>query len=88
MQKTINEAEGKAAEILAIAVATAESLEKIGAVVVEEGGAQAIRLDMATKYITNLGYLASPQTDVMLPADLTHFEKLLASICFSSVCTT
>ena len=48
--------------------------------VIEDGGAQAIRLDMAGKYITNLGYLASPETDVMLPADLTHFEKLLAGL--------
>ena len=80
MQKTINEAEGKASEILAVAAVTAESIEKIGAAVIEDGGAQAIRLDMAGKYITNLGYLASPETDVMLPADLTHFEKLLAGL--------
>ena len=80
MQRTINEAEGKASEILAMAEATAESIEKIGAAVVEEGGAQAIRLDMAGKYIANLGYLASPGTDVMLPADLTQFEKLLAGL--------
>ncbi len=80
MQKTINEAEGKAVEILAVAEATAESIEKIGAAVVEEGGARAIRLDMAGKYITNLGHLANPETDVMLPADLTHFEKLLEGL--------
>ncbi len=80
MQKTINEAEGKASEILAVAAVTAESIEKIGAAVIEDGGAQAIRLDMAGKYITNLGYLASPETAVMLPADLTHFEKLLAGL--------
>ena len=80
MQRTINEAEGKASEILAMAEATAGSIEKIGAAVIEDGGAQAIRLDMAGKYIANLGYLASPGTDVMLPADLTQFEKLLAGL--------
>ena len=80
MQKTINEAEGRAAEILAVAEATAASIEKIGAAVIEDGGAHAIRLDMAEKYIANLGYLANPATDVMLPADLTQFEKLLEGL--------
>jgi regulator of protease activity HflC (stomatin/prohibitin superfamily) len=80
MQKNINEAEGRASEILAVAGATAESIEKVGAAVSEEGGAQAVRLDVADKYISNLAHLANPGTEVIFPVDLSHFEKILGSL--------
>jgi regulator of protease activity HflC (stomatin/prohibitin superfamily) len=80
MQKNINEAEGRASEILAVAGATAESIEKVGAAVSEEGGAQAVRLDVADKYISTLAHLANPGTDVIFPLDLSHFEKILGSL--------
>ena len=80
MQRKVNEAEGQASEILAVAEATAGSIEKIGAAVTEEGGAQAVRLDIADKYISNLGHLANPETDVLFPVDPSHFDKLLESL--------
>jgi len=80
MQRKVNEAEGRASEILAVAEATAGSIEKIGAAVTEEGGAQAVRLDIADKYISNLGHLANPETDVLFPVDLSRFDKLLESL--------
>lgn len=84
MQKTINEAEGKAAEVLAIAAATASSIEKIAAAVSAEGGDKAIRLDVSEKYLSILANLAHPNTEVIFPADLTNFDKLLSGLSLSS----
>ena len=83
MQKTINEAEGKASEVLALAEATANSIEKIAAAIIEEGGDQAIRLDVAQKYLSSLGHLANPRTEVIFPADLTNLDKLLSGLALS-----
>ena len=80
MQKAINEAEGKAQEVLAVAEATAESIEKIGAAVTEEGGAKAIRLDLAEKYISTLGLLSRNATEVVFPVDLTNLEQILEGL--------
>jgi len=80
MQKTVNEAQGRAQEILAIAEATASSIEKIAAAVSQPGGEASVRLQMAEKYLKNLRALASPDTNVVLPADLTDLEALLKSV--------
>lgn len=79
-QRLINEAEGRAAEILSLARATAKSLEKIGAAVVLPGGEQAIKLNMAEKFIDNIGYLADAHTKVIFPADLTNMNQLLQAL--------
>jgi len=80
MQKRINEAEGKAREIESIANATAEALEKLAAVVVEEGGEEAVILRLSQQYLSQLSALAKPETSVVLPADLTHLNTLLGSL--------
>ena len=80
MQKTVNEAQGRAQEILAIAAATAASIEKIAAAVSQPGGESSVRLQMAEKYLRQLRSLATPDTRVVLPADLTDLEALLKAI--------
>lgn len=80
MQKRINEAEGRASEILSIAEATAESIEKIGEAVTVQGGDQAIKLDIAEKYLEKVGLLANNKTSVIFPADLTSINQLLSSL--------
>jgi regulator of protease activity HflC (stomatin/prohibitin superfamily) len=79
-QRLINEAEGKAAEILALATATAASIEKIGNAVIQEGGEQAIKLNLSEKFIDNLGHLADAHTSVIFPADLTNMGRLLDAL--------
>ena len=54
MQRRINEAEGQAEEILAIARATAESITKIAAVTREEGGTEALKLQMNERYVNTI----------------------------------
>ena len=77
MQKRVNEAEGRAREIESIAGATAEAIEKLAAVITEEGGAEAVQLRLAQQYLHQLGALAKPKTSVLLPADLMRLDHLL-----------
>jgi regulator of protease activity HflC (stomatin/prohibitin superfamily) len=84
MKRRMNEAEGKAEEILAIARATAESIEKVGAALSAPGGVQATNLRLAQQYVSKLGSLAQPQTQVMLPSDLSGVEAVLSSVTLSS----
>lgn len=77
MQKLINEAEGKASETLAIAEATAESIEKIAAAISADGGDESVRLQLASRYLERLSVLATAETRVVLPTDLTDFDALL-----------
>ena len=77
MQRQINEAEGLASQILAIAEATAGSIEKIGNAVSTPGGDHAIRLSLAEKYFKSLNQLASSDTDIILPIDLSNMNQLL-----------
>jgi regulator of protease activity HflC (stomatin/prohibitin superfamily) len=80
MQKRVNEAEGRAQEIESIANATAEAIEKLAAVITQEGGAEAVQLRLSQQFISQIGALAKPETSVLLPADLTQLNSLLASL--------
>lgn len=80
MHKRINEADGKAQEIIAIAQATAESITKVGASLIQEGGDDAIKLRLAQAYLTQFGELGQDSTQVLLPADLTKIDEILASV--------
>lgn len=80
MQKRINEAEGKAVEIVSIAKATAYSIEKVAAVITKEGGEEAIKLQMAEKYLSKLSHLAKGDTRVILPANLIDFDGWLKTV--------
>ncbi len=82
MQRQINEAEGRAEEILAIAKATAQSIERVSAAINESGGEESIRLQLAEKFLTRLTVLASNDTRIVLPADLTSLEEILKSLEF------
>lgn len=77
MRRRINEAEGQAQEILAIARATAESIEKMGASLTQEGGEAAVKLRIAQAYVAQLSGLARPETKVLLPANLAKFDSVL-----------
>jgi len=80
MVRRINEAEGRAAEILAIAEATGESIEKLADAITQQGGEDAVRLQLSQKFLTQLGFLAKKETSVLLPADLTRLDDLLGSL--------
>lgn len=79
-QRLVNEAEGRAQETLSLAKATAESIERIGGALSQQGGEEAIRLNLSQRYIAQLGLLANPDTAVILPVDLTNLSKQLADL--------
>lgn len=84
MQRRINEAEGKAEEIVAIADATAESIRLLAEAINNPGGEDALRLQLSKRYLSQLAYLGSPRTTVLLPADITRLDELLASLGLTS----
>ena len=87
MTRRINEAEGKASEIQSIAEATAESIEKLADAITQQGGDDAVRLQLSQKFLTQLGHLANEDTSVLLPADLTRLDELLNSLHLDDVKT-
>lgn len=80
MTRRMNEAEGKAREIESVANATAEAIEKIANVITQDGGLQAVQLRLIEQFLGQMGNLARPQTSLLLPADLTRPDDLLASM--------
>ena len=80
MTRRINEAEGKASEIQSIAEATAESIEKLADAITQQGGDDAVRLQLSQKFLSQLGHLANEDTTVLLPADLTRLDELLGNL--------
>ena len=57
-QQRINEAEGQAAAILAVARATAEGIRSVAKSIQAEGGFEAVQLRVAEQYLTQFGQLA------------------------------
>ena len=79
-QRRINEAEGRSQEILAVAKATAESIEKLGQALVLPGGHEAVNLNLSQRYLGQLSSLAKPGTSVVLPTDISQFDDLIAGL--------
>jgi regulator of protease activity HflC (stomatin/prohibitin superfamily) len=83
-QRRVNEAEGRAQEITAIAEATAQSLEKLAAAIEQPGGAAALELQLAERFLTELQKLARPETEILLPLDLGRLRDILEGLQLSS----
>lgn len=79
-ERRINEAEGKASEIRALAKATATSLKMLARALESEGGDEALSLQLAEQYINELRALAQPDTEIVLPVDLSNLDGVLGSI--------
>lgn len=78
MQSRINQAEGQAGAILALAEATAESLKVVARAVSQPSGDSAMRLQLVERYLNSLSQLAREDVSVLLPADLSQLDGLLA----------
>lgn len=76
-QRRINEAEGYASEIKALADATAESIEKIASAIAKERGDEAVALQLAEKYLSEVGKLGKREHDIIVPMDLADLGKIL-----------
>ncbi|WP_448548206.1 SPFH domain-containing protein [Thalassotalea fusca] len=79
-QRRINAAEGKAAEIIAIATATSASLKKIAHAINQEGGEEALNLQLSEQYLQQMSGLSKSNRKVIIPANLMDFQDWQMSI--------
>ena len=74
----MNEAEGTAAAIRAIADATAEGIRAVAAAIQTPGGFEAVQLRVAEQYVNRFGELAKEGNTMILPANLTDVGSMVA----------
>jgi regulator of protease activity HflC (stomatin/prohibitin superfamily) len=74
----MNEAEGQAAAILAVAHATAEGLRMVGQAIAAQGGVEAVQLRVAEQYVEQFGNLAKSGNTFVLPANLSDVGSMIA----------
>ncbi|WP_371186896.1 SPFH domain-containing protein [Thalassotalea maritima] len=79
-QRRINSAEGKAAEILALAKATAESISKVAHVINQDGGQQALEMQLSEQYLKQMQGLGKQNRKVVLPANLLNYEQWMMTM--------
>ena len=72
------EAEGQAAAILSVAIATAEGIRKVAESIQAPGGYQAVQLRVAEQYIYQFGNLAKESNTLVLPATLSDVGSMIA----------
>jgi regulator of protease activity HflC (stomatin/prohibitin superfamily) len=77
-QQQINEAQGQAEAILAVANATAEGLERVARALSATGGEQAMQLRVAEEYIGQFGNLAKAGNTLIVPANLSDVAVMIA----------
>ena len=78
-QAEINKAEGQAAATLAIATATAEALRRIAEATQAPGGATAVSLQVAEKYVAAFGELARTNNTLIVPGNMGDLSTMITS---------
>jgi regulator of protease activity HflC (stomatin/prohibitin superfamily) len=78
-QQQINEAEGEASAIMAVARATAEGIREVAAAMQAPGGAEAVQLRVAEQYITQFGNLAQKTNTMIIPATTSDISGMIAT---------
>jgi regulator of protease activity HflC (stomatin/prohibitin superfamily) len=78
-QQRINEAEGQAQAILAVAKATAEGIQSVARAIGAEGGFEAVQLRVAEQYITQFGNIAKAGNTLVIPSNLSDVASVLAT---------
>ena|SRR5690349_23946686 len=77
-QQQINEAEGQASAIMAVATATAEGLRRVAEAIKVDGGHEAMQLRVAEQYVAQFGELAKKTTTLVLPANTADVGSMIA----------
>ncbi len=78
-QAQINNAQGQATAIREIADATAMSIQKVASAIVQEGGMQAVNLQVAERYVEAFGEVAKQGNTLILPANLADMGSMIAA---------
>ncbi len=77
-QQQINEAEGEASAIMAVATATAEGIRRVAETIRQPGGVEATQLRVAEQYVAQFGALAQKGTTLILPANVADVASMVA----------
>jgi hypothetical protein len=80
MQKRINEASGRASEILSLGEATAESIKKVATAINGPGGKGAVKLELGQKYIRSLTKLKGNGNKVIMGGNLADMQEMLRGL--------
>ena len=76
----LNEAQGEAASITAVAEATAHAIERVAAAIRQPGGEQAVQLKVAEKAVEAYGKVAADATTTLIvPSNMGEVSALIAS---------
>ncbi|MBP3438488.1 MAG: paraslipin [Sutterella sp.] len=78
-QAEINRAQGQAAATLALAEATAEALRKVAAATREEGGMNAVSLQVAEKYVEAFANIAKEGNTLIVPGNMGDMSAMISS---------
>lgn len=79
-QKRINEAEGKAREIALISQATATSVQRVAAAIAKPGGQQAVNMQVAQQFITQLGTVLEKGKVSVIPPELGALKGVIDTL--------
>lgn len=77
--RRINEADGSAAEIEAVALATAKGIREIAQAINAPGGNEAVNLRIAEQYIEEFGNLAKENNTMIIPSNMADLSSLVAT---------
>lgn len=77
--RRINEADGSAAEIEAVAIATAKGIREIATAINQDGGKDAVNLRVAEQYIEEFGNLAKTNNTMIIPSNMADISSLIAT---------
>ena len=78
-QQQINEAEGQASAIRAVATATAQGIREVAEAIRLEGGRDAVQLRVAEQYVEQFGKLARTTNAVVVPANIGDVSGMIAA---------
>ena len=75
--RKINEAEGRAKEILLVAEAQAAGIRKVAEAIGEKGGLESVNMQLAQQYLNQFGNLAKTNNTMIIPSDLANVAGVL-----------
>jgi len=75
--RRINEAGGRAQEILLVAEAQANGIRQVAAAINEQGGINAVNMQLAQQYLTEFGKMAKTNNTMIIPSDLANVAGIL-----------
>jgi regulator of protease activity HflC (stomatin/prohibitin superfamily) len=74
----MNEAEGQAQAILAVANATAEGLRLVASALSAPGGTDAMQLRIGEEYVKQFGKMAKESTTLVVPSNLADLASVVS----------